>query len=243
MKKRGTEDPKQNGDRWLLTYSDMMNNLLVLFIVMYAMSVVDLAKFKEFAKQFNSALGDSSVQTLDSQSSEKDGTEADPEESEGEELPDEFDKVFEQLKTKIAEQGYEDSILIEKGEGFIKFRFGDNVLFYPDSPTMKNDSVNILKAIGDLLLGVENITESIEIDGHTANVGTTSNSFFSWELSSDRAIAVLKFLTQICNLPQSKMSVSGYSKYQPIAENDTEDGRELNRRVEIKITRISEDAQ
>jgi chemotaxis protein MotB len=45
-----SSDDKQNTDRWLLTYSDMMNNLLVLFMMLYAMSVIDAQKFKSIAQ-------------------------------------------------------------------------------------------------------------------------------------------------------------------------------------------------
>ncbi|MPN44703.1 hypothetical protein SDC9_192268 [bioreactor metagenome] len=113
------------------------------------------------------------------------------------------------------------------------------MLFYPDSPVIKSDNVQVLKFIGDILNEIDPLIQTIEIGGHTASTGEPTSSFFSWELSSDRAISVLKYLVRTCDLPESKMTVSGYSRYHPIASNDNEESRQLNRRVEIKITRVT----
>ena len=53
MRKKKNEEAKENNERWLLTYADMMNNLLILFMVLYAMSVIDLNKFEALASQFS----------------------------------------------------------------------------------------------------------------------------------------------------------------------------------------------
>jgi chemotaxis protein MotB len=90
---------------------------------------------------------------------------------------------------------------------------------------------------------VNQLVATIDIAGHTAKVGEDSTAdFFPWELSSDRAITVLKFFVQKCTLPQSKMTISGYSHYSPVADNGTEAGKALNRRVEIKITKVQQSA-
>ncbi len=155
-------------------------------------------------------------------------------ESEG---ADAFDEIYIRLKDKITNSGYEDDIVLERGDDYIQLRFGDSVLFYPDSAEMRPLSYPILQEIGDILKSVEDLTSSIEIGGHTATIGATTTSFFAWELSSDRAISVLKFLSRSCDLPQEIMSVAGYSKYKPVGDNRHEDGRKMNRRVEIKIIR------
>jgi chemotaxis protein MotB len=100
---------------------------------------------------------------------------------------------------------------------------------------------DILQYVGSTVKTVDSLVSSIQIAGHTAQVGQdTTTNFFAWELSSDRAITVLKFLVQKCSLPQSKMTVSGYSHYVPVATNDTEAGRATNRRVEIKVSKIKD---
>ncbi len=241
MKRRTGEEEAIKTDRWLTTYSDMMNNLLVLFMALYAMSILDLEKFKALSQSLNMAFSNEgtvqSVGMAEASSSiieEESSLASEPEQFE------EFDRVFAELQEKINESGYQKEIILEQGDGYIRIRFGDTVLFYPDSPIMKAESYEILSTIGNILKSVNDLTESIEIDGHTADIGYDSN-FFSWELSSNRAIAVLKFLVNICELPESKMSVTGYSDNHPVSDNMTEDGRSLNRRVEIRIRRVSDE--
>jgi chemotaxis protein MotB len=254
MRKRGSDDEKQSGDRWLMTYSDMMNNLLVLFMVLYAMSIMDMSKFDALARELSNAFSDAPMTNstvhlnynelipLAKEELEKDADVTLDEQKEQNKLDEkkaEFDKVYQIIKQKIKENGYEELLIVEKGEDFIKFRFGDNVLFYPDSPIIKNNDIEVLSFIGDILLEMDPLVQTIEIGGHTATTGEPTSSFFSWELSSQRSISVLKYLVQKCKLPESKMSISGYSRYHPIAGNDTEENRQLNRRVEIKITRVT----
>ena len=246
MRKR--RDPgSANTGGWITTYADMMNNLLVLFMALYAMSIMDVQKFQALANSLNSAFTGSSivaaVETPDTGAPESIPPEAvqslspSPDESPAQE--DDFDHIYQIIQQKIEESGYADSIILEKAEDYIKFRFSDSVLFYPDSPEMRQSSFEILKYMGDILLGVDGYIRTIDIGGHTATVnGGQTESFFAWELSSERAIAVLEFFVNNCSLPQSKMTVSGYSHYQPVASNDNEEDRKQNRRVEVKITRI-----
>jgi chemotaxis protein MotB len=153
-------------------------------------------------------------------------------------IKNQFDSIYELIKNKISEGGYSDMIELKKGDGFYTFRFKDNLLFYPDSPNMRSESFEIVEYIGDLLKSVENAVESIEIAGHTADVGPDIN-FFSWKLSANRAITILEFLIKNSNLPESKMLIAGYSKNKPVAGNETESDRALNRRVEMKVYRVN----
>ncbi len=246
MRRSGDDAPMNTGG-WLCTYADMMNNLLVLFMALYAMSIMDLEKFKALAGSLNSALsGPVATATTNSPSTGgySDSVTIDqsaaPVSEQNAESASDFDEIFATIQAKINESGYADSIILEKSTEYIKFRFKDSVLFYPDSASMKSTSFEILKYMGDVLLSVDKNIQSIEIGGHTATVNNgNTTSFFAWELSSDRAIAVLEFFVGNCSLPQSKMTVSGYSHFQPVAENDNENNRSLNRRVEVKITRVT----
>jgi chemotaxis protein MotB len=104
---------------------------------------------------------------------------------------------------------------------------------------MRPEGYPILQVIGKALGTLSKQIDHIEIDGHTAKVSSESTSnYFSWQLSADRAIEVLKFLVIKCGLPQDKMSVAGFSHYVPVTGNDTEKERAQNRRVEIRITSI-----
>ena len=77
----------------------------------------------------------------------------------------------------------------------------------------------------------------IKIEGHTDNVPITANIKFAdnMDLSAARAISVWNYLTEKKGLDPSTIEASGRSEFDPIASNDTPEGRAKNRRVEIKI--------
>jgi Flagellar motor protein len=250
MARRKRDVEKVDTGRWLLTYADMMNNLLVLFMVLYCMSLIDLAKFKTLAQKFNEAFSGNAVTTnaaasgtsqdIDSliaglTSSSVSSTAPQTDTSSVNKAAEQFDALYEKIKENLAARGFDKSVMVEKGNGYLTFRFGDSVMFYADSDKMKPEGNEILKYIGDTIYGVNDYISSIEIAGNTADAGP--NTFYGFELSSNRALTVLEFLVTNCNMPDSKMTTTGNSRYKPVAPNDTESGRALNRRVDIKILR------
>jgi len=252
MAKRKSDDAKIDTGRWLTTYADMMNNLLVLFMVLYAMSVMDLKKFEALSKSLSATFsGNTQTQAVSGAGDNSAGNIAippDADQNEQSEMDQEssqkFDALYEKIKKGVEENGYSDVIDLEKEDAFIKFKFKDSVMFYADSAEMKPTGTQVLAYVGGLLGEVDTYTKNIEIGGHTAQVSEeTNHNFFAWELSSNRAISVLKYLVQNCGLPQSKMLITGYSHYDPVGDNSTEDGRSENRRVEIKIIRLSDENQ
>lgn len=248
MARRKRDKGSIDTGRWLTTYADMMNNLLVLFMVLYAMSVLDLKKFEALSKQLGTTLSsntqvEASI-TPDSKPSDTEIVIPDTPSSEsiGDQSAQQFDDLYEKLKEGIEKNGYGEMIELEKESSFIKFKFKDSVLFFPDSPTMRPVGIEVLTYVGNLLTEVDQYTKNIEIGGHTAQTMPEDKAtIFAWELSADRAISVLKYLVTNCGLVQSKMSIAGYSHYDPVGDNTTETGRSVNRRVEIKVVRITND--
>ncbi len=77
---------------------------------------------------------------------------------------------------------------------------------------------------------------NLRIEGHTDNVPIHTAYFHSnWELSTARATEVIRLLLTREGIDPDRLSAAGYAEYHPIAENSTEDGRRLNRRVDIVI--------
>ncbi len=84
--------------------------------------------------------------------------------------------------------------------------------------------------------GLEWLVE-IKIEGHTDNIPLTGNAQFrdNWELSAARAQTIMKELQQKTGLPPESFAIGGFGEHQPIGDNATLAGRELNRRVEVFI--------
>ena len=263
MKKRtsGISNKVESG-KWLTTYADLMNNLLVFFMLLYIMSVIDLQKFKQLTTSFAETFlgvtpqivsvtpGPPSASYYDTSSPWITGSpEPTPEPTPTptpEPSPDmdtseeEYDALFARINILLEEKGYVDQVSVEKKSDIIYLRFREGVFFYPDSPVLKSNAYPIISNISSIILDSYDLIAGIDISGHTAKVSRdppTKTNLFSWELSTDRALTVLKYLVQQCDMPQGKLSVTGYSCNDLYVEGETEEFLAQNRRVEIRLSR------
>lgn len=104
-----------------------------------------------------------------------------------------------------------------------------NVFFDTDKSTLRKESKNELSRLIKIL--ETNPTLKIEIGGHTDSRGAAE---YNLRLSKDRAQSVVNYLIDY-GISKDRLTFKGYGKNEPIATNDTEEGRQENRRVEIKV--------
>jgi outer membrane protein OmpA-like peptidoglycan-associated protein len=105
----------------------------------------------------------------------------------------------------------------------------NNIFFDTDKSELRKES--FLELDGLIIALKENPRIKIEIGGHTDNVGNDDKNL---ELSVNRAKAVMDYLIKK-GITKERLLFKGYGESEPIASNNTEDGKQLNRRVEIKI--------
>lgn len=129
------------------------------------------------------------------------------------------------------------NVTIDDGVESQSYRFSDQVLFDSGQAELKPSGKQILEAIGRAFKAKVGSYSRIQIEGHTDNIPLHGGGQFpsNWELSSARATSVVRFLQDKCELPPALMSANGYSEHQPYSTNETEAGRALNRRIEIKL--------
>ncbi|HXC05788.1 MAG TPA: OmpA family protein [Bacteroidia bacterium] len=104
-----------------------------------------------------------------------------------------------------------------------------NIFFDFDKSTLRPESTNELERLTKLLQDVP--TLKIEISGHTDNKGSAD---YNQKLSESRAKAVVDYLTGK-GITADRLQYKGYGLTQPMAPNDTDEGRQLNRRTEFKV--------
>ncbi len=113
----------------------------------------------------------------------------------------------------------------------------DRVLFDSGQAQVKTAGLKVLKQVSDVLKKVTD--KQIRIEGHTDNVpiGARIKERFptNWELSTARATSVVRFLIEEGDVDRSSLSAVGYSDTKPVGSNDTEEGRQSNRRIEIVL--------
>jgi outer membrane protein OmpA-like peptidoglycan-associated protein len=114
------------------------------------------------------------------------------------------------------------------GEG-IKITFDSGILFDVNKATLKPASMENLKKLADILQKYEDT--NILLEGHTDNTGSDEHNL---ELSRLRSQSVANYLASLQVNP-SRFTIMGYGEAQPIATNDTDQGRQANRRVDLAV--------
>jgi chemotaxis protein MotB len=141
----------------------------------------------------------------------------------------EYDQLANALRAEIDAGRVELTEL--RGRTTVKMK--DKILFASGSATIGKDGREALRRVGEALRSLNG--KSIRVDGHTDNVPTSGSTFASnWELSSARALAVVRFL-QEQGVDPTRLSAAGFGEFQPIASNETAEGRSQNRRIEITL--------
>lgn len=146
--------------------------------------------------------------------------------------------IQDKLKAYIAERNMEDKLEAELTSKGLVLKIKDGVLYGSGSADLSESAQTVAEEISKML--VTDPPRSIFIEGHTDSIPSTSSAFPSnWELSAARAINFMKILLENDDLDPSKFSATGFAEHQPIAGNDTAEGRAENRRVEVLISLYS----
>ena len=138
-----------------------------------------------------------------------------------------YEKFVDRLKTMI--DGGQLTVSIEQGR--IVINLPNNVLFKSGSAKLNPKGEEALTQIASVLSQFSD--RRFQIEGHTDNKPIKSARFPSnWELSTSRALTVIHLLTDMDVVPEN-ISAAGFGEFRPRADNETEEGRQFNRRIEI----------
>jgi chemotaxis protein MotB len=209
-------------DRYLITYADLITLLLGLFIILYAISSIDLQKYDSYTAALGSVFG-------------KENKLTDFEDSNlG--ITDRFNgmRTWKSTVNELIEiNGLSDGVeLIETDKG-LTLRIMDKILFNSGEAELNENAKVVLKQIAQVLSELPN---EIRIEGHSDNVPISTPEYPSnWHLSVARATNTAHFLLNIEGITPDKLSIAGFAAYEPIKPNDTAEGRAKNRRVDIVI--------
>jgi chemotaxis protein MotB len=156
----------------------------------------------------------------------------------------EMAETRQRIETGLKQQIEAQEIKIEEMAGKLKVTFVDKILFDSGSSRINERGKESLANFADSFKETRN--QTIVVEGHTDDVpvGAALKARFptNWELSTARATAVVRFLSEEAGIPAEKFSAVGYSYYRPVAANETEDGRSQNRRIELILVPIDSPA-
>lgn len=243
-RKRHKKHEEHIDESWLVPYADILTLLLALFIVLFASSSVDEKKLEQMSAVFNNIFtggtgvmdNSSIIQTPDNSTTSGLSKYMEDQERlhETQDRVDEFiaiNELEDQFETQMTEEG-------------LLITIRDSILFDMGRAEVKAEYETIADELAQLLMF--DPPRNIVITGHTDNVPINTSEFDSnWDLSVMRAVNFMKEIVSGNEQLDSKyFSVKGFGEFQPIAANDTEEGRAKNRRVEVLVQpRIAENGE
>lgn len=152
-------------------------------------------------------------------------------------LLDEQRAVMEGLKTTIDKalvQYRSDELQVFEQDGKLYVSLQDKLLFPSGSATVNKDGKEALSKLAAVINNSPDI--QILVEGHTDNVPIRGRFEDNWALSTARATAIVRVLTNSYDVQPERVTAAGRSFYYPKASNETPEGRAKNRRTEIILT-------
>jgi chemotaxis protein MotB len=229
-----------NHERWLVSYADFITLMFAFFVVMFATSQADQAKTsavsqaveaalydEQFASKVKAALGQpQKMKSTVNSMSLKEGTKAPGKMAE---LTPSMKKLTEDLADDIR-TGRVELNLEPRG---LVISLKEGAFFAPGEDTLAPERYQTLAKLADVLKPLAN---PVRLEGHTDSQPIHNSRFRSnWDLSAFRSIAVLVMLRDRFGVAEQRMAIVGYADTIAMDTNDTEQGRERNRRVDITI--------
>ena len=143
------------------------------------------------------------------------------------------------IRRKMQIQGNEEKVKIEyDAKGGIKLSLPSQVLYDAGNAQLKAEALPVLRDIGELFASLPDAI--FEVKGHTDNSPLASTAIYrdNHHLSLDRASAVTRYISDAGSISMNRFEIVGAGSGQPLAPNNTEAGRQANRRVELHIRGI-----
>ena len=250
MARKKKPEDHENLERWLVSYADFMTLLFATFVVLYALSQINVNEFKKIEESIRKAFSVQSI--LDGGSGVM---------SQGETVLDASsaaDSVIDSLMLEFISQKYEQESyeqikkevdnLNKSGElsgvtaklderGLVIVVSDKDLLFKSGSAELTDEAKKILEKVGKLI--VEKFAmHIIKVEGHTDNMPISGGRYPSnWELSSARASAIVRFLIDRFKILPNLMAAVGYAETRPAEKGTDASALAKNRRVEIVVQR------
>lgn len=214
---------------WMVTYSDMVTLLLTFFVLLLSMAQLDKMKFKEVVGSLKGAFGvlSSSTQTSVDR----------PRIVEFLPIEDDYtSRLYKRLIVQLQRLKLDRDITLVKDRGAVVLRVNDAVLFEPGGTSVRPEAYSVLRKVAAM---VEPLPFNLRIEGHTDDTPVRGDGMSNWDLSVARAVSVLKFFVQEDLVELERLSAVGYGSQRPLGDNDSDEGRALNRRVEFVLESTS----
>ncbi len=227
-KKKGRIDKSEGSSvgGWEIVYSGFVLIMLCFFIMLSSFSSMEEAKIMRFVKSFVSAVG-----ILPGGLKFDSGSTLLPGSADMVESKNALAQIFSELEVLSEDLKRENDIAVAYTPEGLVMRLSDRALFDVGVADISPPAIPLLKKVGDI---IGRTSFDIRIEGHTDDLPIKTVRFPSnWELSTARAVNVLRYFIEIGGISTNRLSAIGCGEFQPLVPNDRNEHRSQNRRVEI----------
>lgn len=251
-KKRLIEEEAVSHDRWLLSYSDFITLLFAFFVVLFASTYRDNQDIRKLSRAIHNGF-----QTLGAFSTDESGnggpyaspSDLDSDSSRLHNFEDNRNpataasatdmlKLKKQLEAAMGKELANHEMQLEvTPEGFI--------ISLRELGFFNSGQADLLPGAGDKIVRIAKVLSrpglEIRINGHSDNQPIHNAQFASnWELSTARAMSVLRLLVSEGGFDPTRISAAGFGEYRPAGDNSTAEGRKMNRRVDLVVLQVKD---
>jgi len=237
-----------NSERWLVSYADFITLLFAFFVVMFATAKSDTAKARAVSESVTKALQGQPISDTISQlwtgrldSKAKQDTQR-PDSGGGKvNVKDQTGLTLSQLMPILAQALQQEirsgQLSLRMTSRGLTISFAQAALFPSGEDEIAPEFDQTIQKIADAINKVHNPARA---EGHTDSIPIHNSRFRSnWELSAARSIALVQLLSRY-GVARERLSIAGYADTAPVDNNDTEEGRQKNRRVDLIILNQTE---
>jgi chemotaxis protein MotB len=225
-KKDSANSGEGSAGGWEVIYSGFAMILLCFFIMLSSFSSIEGSKVTRFVKSFVD-----SVSILPGGLKIDDGSIIVPESADIVDRNSQLAHIYEKLKTLAEHPGLAQDVAVAFSPKGLVMRLSDHALFDVGVADISPKAIPLLKKVSAIIAASP---YDVRVEGHTDDVPINTARYPSnWELSTARAVTVLRYFIETCGISSQRLSAEGFAAYHPVVPNNSIENRAQNRRVEI----------
>ncbi|MFJ7883174.1 flagellar motor protein MotD [Pseudomonas sp. NPDC096917] len=244
-RRRRAVEEHVNHERWLVSYADFITLLFAFFVVMYSISSINEGKYKVVSQALLGVFNDSErsikpipigeERPLTSKPAEPLVKDSEPTDAGLGQIPDDpLKTIANDITQSFGDLIASRQMTVSGNELWVEIELNSSLLFGSGDAMPSDLAFSIIDKVAAILKPYDN---PIHVEGFTDNLPIRTVQYpTNWELSSARSASIVRMLA-MQGVDPARMASVGYAEFQPVANNATPEGRALNRRVVLVVSR------
>ena len=244
-RRRRHADEHVNHERWLVSYADFITLLFAFFVVMYSISSINEGKYRVISQALVGVFNDSersikpipigeerplTIQPAEPLIKDSEHTDA----GLGQVPDDPLKTIADDITNAFGDLIASRQLTVRGNELWVEIELNSSLLFGSSDAMPSNAAFTVIDKVAAILKPFEN---PIHVEGFTDDLPIRTAQYpTNWELSSARSASIVRMLA-MQGVNPGRMASVGYGEFQPVANNATPEGRALNRRVVLVVSR------